>query len=108
SNERFASDKTASIHTSKLVSVSASFIAFFAVSFATVKMVPSTGLDTEAYATVTPLSNACAKVFVSKSFASSKPSAKPRNNCDKITPELPLAPINKPREKVDKTSWKDG
>ena len=74
-------------------------IAACADSLATVKIVPSTGFITALYAVSTPCEKACAN---SLAFTVSFPSIaleKPRKSWDRITPELPLAPIKRPLAK---------
>ena len=67
----------------------------------TVKIVPSTGRITALYATVVPLVNASLKSATVKTVLPFKEAAKPRKIWEVITPLLPRAPINKPRENVE-------
>ena len=65
---------------------------------ATVSMVPSLGLDTAEYATRVPFSSARANtlLFTSSNFLIS--AQIPRNSCERMTPELPRAPLSAPLE----------
>src|SRR5699024_1347322 len=72
------------------------FLAASAALRATVKIVPSVGLITALYAVSTPLVIASAKSCVVQLCFLDILLRQPRKISDKITPELPLAPINKP------------
>ncbi|MNN61945.1 hypothetical protein D3C81_1772080 [compost metagenome] len=63
-------------------------------------MVPSTGLTTALYAVSTPFCSAAANCWALALSSSCTDLAKPRNNCDRITPELPRAPISRPLERA--------
>src|SRR5699024_10170979 len=78
--------------------------AISAESLTTVKIVPSTGFVTASYANVTPFEKASANSSELTDSLLDSPIENPRNICDKITPEFPLAPISKPFEKAAATS----
>ncbi len=61
-------------------------------SRATVRIVPSTGRLTPRYATSLAVAKAVARPAGVSSSMSASASAKPRSNCDRMTPELPRAP----------------
>src|SRR5699024_6635691 len=100
SNDALASVTTFSINFSISIGFFTNSFAIYAASLATVKMVPSTGFVTDLYATSTPDINPSATSTLVNSVLPANFYAKPRNNCDKITPEFPRAPINKPLTKA--------
>src|SRR5437879_3364813 len=67
-------------------------------SRATVRMVPSVGLLTARYAALAASSKASASSLGVSELLPSTALAKPRKICDRITPELPRAPIRLPCE----------
>jgi len=88
----FASSKAAAWTTSKQVFFLAVFSALAAARRATVKIVPSAGFITALYAASTP---SCSAWAHSRPLQISSPFSfreMPRNNRDRITPELPRAP----------------
>ena len=66
--------------------------------FATVSMVPSFGFMTALYAVSVPLTMALARVVVSISVTDFISFVNPLKSCERITPELPLAPLKEPEE----------
>ena len=68
------------------------------IPLATVSIVPSFGFITALYAVSVPFWNASERICTVSSSYSAITFVKPRNNWDKITPELPLAPRNDPEE----------
>ena len=73
-------------------------IALLAAPFATVRMVPSFGFITALYAVSTAFCIASPRITTSIVSYFAITLVNPRNNCDKITPELPLAPRREPEE----------
>ncbi len=67
-----------------------------AAPLATVKIVPSFGFITALYAVSTAFWNDAARTGTVISFSLPITFVKPRNSCDKITPEFPLAPRREP------------
>ena len=85
------------IYSRSSVSRTTSF-AFSAIPFATVRIVPSLGFITALYAVSTARSHAFAKTtasIVSKALISF---VNPLKSCERITPELPRAPLKEPEE----------
>ena len=68
------------------------------IPFATVRMVPSFGFITALYAVSVAFWKASEIICTFSSSYSAITFVNPRNNWDKITPELPLAPRNDPEE----------
>jgi len=66
--------------------------------FATVRIVPSFGFITALYAVSTAFWKESDKICTLISSYSAITFVKPRNNCERITPELPLAPLKEPDE----------
>ena len=60
------------------------------------RIVPSTGFITAAYAPLVAAVNAAATVAASAASTRENSSLMPRRICDRITPELPRAPISEP------------
>ena len=85
-----------SIITVKSSSVSATCAALSAIPFATVRIVPSLGFITALYAVSTALLQAFAKTIASISSHVLISFVNPLNNWERITPELPLAPLKEP------------
>ena len=79
-------------------------LAAAAMSFTTVRIVPSTGLRTAWKATSTARANAASIVAVETSSASAQPSHKPRRICEVMTPEFPRAPMRAPVVMARRTS----
>ncbi len=94
--EAYASDTTASSASLVLRPSAAQAEATCAVSYSTVRMVPSTGLRTAWNATSTARLNDAAIDPASKRSQSSLPSQRPRRICEVMTPELPRAPMSAP------------
>ena len=67
-----------------------------AISRMTVSMVPSTGSFTARYAAAAPSLMACLKWSALSSSEVAHTSQMPRMICDRMTPELPRAPISEP------------
>ena len=72
--------------------------ALSAIPLATVRIVPSFGFITALYAVSVPRLNALARVVVVITSTVFISFVKPRNNWERITPELPLAPLKEPDE----------
>ena len=68
-----------------------------AASRTTVRMVPSIGLLTALYADCTPPLNPATSAAASMVSQPVRPFAKPVRICEKITPELPRAPMTAPK-----------
>ena len=94
-----ASAYIASITSTTEVVFSAALRPASAASRATVRIVPSTGLIIALYAILTPFWIASANSFALTSFLSAMCWDIPLNSWERITPEFPRAPINKPLEK---------
>ena len=73
-------------------------LALLAAPLATVRIVPSFGFITALYAVSTAFSHAEARIATLISSYSLITLLKPLNSWDKITPELPLAPLREPDE----------
>ena len=87
---------TFSIASSKSSVSSATSAALSDTALATVRIVPSLGFITALYAVSVALCVAIARLSVSRISSLEISFVKPLKSCERITPELPLAPLNEP------------
>ena len=93
-----ASSITRRANSSTSSTLSESSAALSAAPFATVRIVPSFGFITALYAVSTAFCIAPARSITSSSSWSRMPLVNPLKSWDRITPELPLAPLKEPEE----------